>query len=247
MQGKTQMSKTFIVSLWERIFYYLQYVSIFKYIREIKFLKNTPYAFVELWVIGSLIAAFISMILIRYVDLPVTLVWCILAYSFIRVFEIIVYQVNVLLFDQLRNPVSYQLRSYRRLVILLLHNYLEVILWFATSYMILSYSFEVLEQKGNIFTMLLFSFKTMVTFGSGIEEFTSVGHCAVIAQAIIGLFMTLICLARFIGLLPKPETMDDTEKEVAVSEEKVDNSEELLEHIKELEKKIELLTLEVKK
>jgi hypothetical protein len=40
---------------------------------------------------------------------------------------------------------------------------------------------------------------------------TSIGLAVFTVQAIIGLFMTLVVFARFLGLLPPPKTMDDFE------------------------------------
>lgn len=172
------------------------------------------------------------MIFVRYGNLSNILSGIILSYGCIRVFEITVYQVNVLLFDQFKNPASYKLKSYRRMVILLLHNYVEIILWYATTYTILAFNFDLFEQKDSLTSIFLFSFKTMVTFGTDVAKLSNLGHFFVFTQAIIGLFMTLICLARFIGLLPKPDTMDTDEKEK-------DYIKELVVEIKNLEKKLE--------
>lgn len=227
------MSKSYIVSLWGKIFHVLRYISIFEYVRRLKPFRGS-YAFVEAWVVGNLLLSFVGIILAINTELPKILAGIFLAYSFIRVLEITVYQVNVLLFDQYKNPTTYEVKGYRRLVILLLHNYVEIIFWFAASYSILSYTFNVLEQKGTIFDMLLFSFMTMITFGSdSIREISNIGHLVIVNQAIVGLFMTTLCLARFISLLPKPKTKDDSEveeqllheltKEVRILDEKIES------------------------
>lgn len=232
------MSNSYIVSLWERIFHILRYVSVFEYVRRIKSFRGS-YVFVEVWVIGNLIVSLGCIILASNIELPKILAGIVLAYSFIRVLEITVYQVNVLLFDQYKNQTTYEVKGYRRLVILLLHNYIEIIFWFAASYTILSYHLDVFDKQKGIFDTLLFSFITMITFGSNsLKEISSVGHLVIVNQAIVGLFMTMICLARVISLLPKPKTMDNSE-----------NEEQLLhvltEEIKKLEEKVERLTQKI--
>lgn len=169
--------------------------------------------FVEVWVILNLVVSLLCMLMIQSVELSHIVSWFILIYSFTRVLEITVYQVNVMLFDPYQSS-QYSVKSYRRLVILLLHNYVEVIFWFATSYMVLSKSFNVIVSQGTVIDSILFSFITMVTFGSNsLLSFQTGGQSIVFIQAIIGLFMTIISLARVIGLLPKPSTQDEKESE----------------------------------
>ncbi|WP_139125134.1 hypothetical protein [Bacillus solimangrovi] len=159
----------------------------------------------------NLIASLSSMIITKSMEVPLWIAFTILLYSFIRILEITVYQVNVLLFDPYQNA-GYSVRSYRRLVILLLHNYVEVIFWFATSYMIMSEHLNILISKGTITDTLLFSFLTMVTFGANsMSSIQHIGHLIIFVQAVIGLFMTIITLARFIGLLPRPASQDEKE------------------------------------
>src|SRR5206468_2499479 len=64
-----------------------------------------------------------------------------LVYGGLRVFEVVVTQTNVLLFDEWRarrRGVSYALRGYRRILILLLHNYAEVVFWFVAALLVLN-------------------------------------------------------------------------------------------------------------
>lgn len=226
------MSNSYIVSLWSKIFHVLRYVSVFEYVRRIKPFQGS-YGFVEAWVVGNLLLSLGGILFAVNTEIPKIVAGIFLAYSFIRVLEITVYQVNILLFDQYKNPATYEVKGYRRLVILLLHNYVEIIFWFAASYSVLSNTFDLLQQRGTMFDVLLFSFITMITFGSGsIDEVSNIGHIVIFSQAIVGLFMTMICLARFISLLPKPKTKDESEveeqllfelnKEVKKLEEKID-------------------------
>lgn len=198
-----------IVNLWERVFNILRWVSVFQFIIRINpNLKN--HEFVDKWVLGNFLFSFLSMILAKYTPLK-ELRYFLLIYGFLRVFEVFVYQVNVLLFDQY-NARNYSIKSYRRTVILLFHNFVEIIFWFTTSYLILEDNFN---QKLSLIESLYLSFVTMTTFGTTNISFkTNIGMMVIWFQSIIGLFMTLISLARFISLLPTPISMDDRENQM---------------------------------
>lgn len=99
-------------------------------------------------------------------------------------------------------------------MILLLHSYVEIIFWFALFYRNIDWAFETGGVALNsFFASLNLSFVTMTTFGyTAISPKETLGDVLIIIQSIIGLFMTLLILARFISLLPSPETMDEFEK-----------------------------------
>ncbi|SFI18600.1 hypothetical protein SAMN05192551_10810 [Tindallia magadiensis] len=211
---------SFIVKFWSRIFNFLRWISVFQIIRHVfgkkkangenRFVKT--YTFVELWVIGNAIVSIILLIIVKNYAFH-RIYYLFLGYSLIRVFEIFVYQVNVLLFDQLRTD-NYAIKSYRRMVLLLLHNFVEIILWFSISYLILGANFTEDLGSYNLIQVIYFSFVKMTSFGStNLEPKTMVGIQIVWFQSIVGLFMTLIVLSRFIGLLPTPKSMDENEGE----------------------------------
>jgi predicted component of viral defense system (DUF524 family) len=136
-------------------------------------------------------------------------------YGILRVFEILVYQINVLLFDDYKakkQKKEYAIKSYRRTVILLLNNFLEIIIWYAASYGFLSSQFSNIGTE-SISKLIYTSFSVMTGFGNAsIEPISSVGLYAIWAQSFAGLFMTIMSLARFIGLLPVPRSMDENEQ-----------------------------------
>jgi hypothetical protein len=140
-----------------------------------------------------------------------------LCYAGIRIFEIAIYQINVLLFDEYRAEKAsqkYAVGGFRRIVLLLLHNYIEVLCWFALFYRNLSFLFDskhiLLDSLGG---SLYFSLVTMSTLGYGdITPKERGGLFLVFTQISIGIFMALLILARFISLLPKPKTLDEFEK-----------------------------------
>ncbi len=56
---------TFIVNLYEKIFYILEKISIFYWLRRI--IKNISYFFVDAWVLGNLFLSFLAVILTYYI------------------------------------------------------------------------------------------------------------------------------------------------------------------------------------
>ena len=139
----------------------------------------------------------------------------VMAYGSIRIYEIVVYQINVVLFDAHRTSKTVQqhkLRGYRRLVILLLLNYVELIFWFAVLYRHMSDTF--LPVVDTYWSALAVSFTTMSGLGPATSSSTggSIVNAALYAQAVVGLFMTLVVLARFISILPQPKSADKHEQ-----------------------------------
>ena len=136
----------------------------------------------------------------------------------LRVFEVVVYQVNVLLFDHFRaiqRGDTYKLGGYRRLIILLIQNYFEIIFWFAAQYVFFGqlFSFLVEGTADSVLGAVYTSFVVMTSFGvENIDPTGVLAYTIVIAQAMIGLFRTLLSLARFIGLLPAPGTLTKEEQ-----------------------------------
>jgi hypothetical protein len=205
-----------IVELWSWIFDKLRWLSIFQITTKL-YPKLSNRVFVEWWVLGNLIASIIALWSISYSNIK-PLEYFFLGYGVVRIFEIFVYQVNVLIFDEYRatkKNVKYSLHSYRRVVILLLHNFVEIIFWFAASYGVLMSDYKfVPSSTATFFELLYMSFVTMTTFGQPNFTFLSrTGMMLILFQSIVGVFMTLITLARFIGLLPRPHTKDETEQE----------------------------------
>jgi hypothetical protein len=147
-----------------------------------------------------------------------------MCYGFLRTFEIVIYQTNVLLFDEYRAVKAkkkYSVGGYHRIVLLLLHNYFEIILWLACTYTVMAAEFEHKWQSGagTVFGGIYSSFITMTTFGDfDLSPKTNLAAAILIFHATAGLFMTLLSLARFISLLPVPKTLD------AVEIRKIENS-----------------------
>ena len=129
-----------------------------------------------------------------------------------------IYQTNVLLFDEYRAIKAgkeYKLHGYRRIVILLMQNYFEIIFWFAAQYIFFQnmFAFAVDGSHESVLGAVYTSFVVMTSFGFyNVTPLGVLAYSLVLGQAMIGLFMTLLSLARFIGVIPTPKSMDVTEQ-----------------------------------
>ncbi|KAA0258776.1 hypothetical protein FHQ18_02180 [Deferribacter autotrophicus] len=211
--------KSWIVFFWAAVFEFLSYFSLFNTIRLIFPSLRRSYLFVEFYVFCNTITSFFFLVLtttVNYISDSILMFFSI--YGFMRTFEIIIYQINVLLFDEFRALLAgkkYALYGYRRIVILLLHNYLEIACWFGISYMWfslnghISFNGVLIPSFWQVFhesLLLMFAYtsdKIIAESSTALAIFT--------LQAIIGLFMTILVLARFLSLLPNPKSMDEFE------------------------------------
>ncbi len=201
----------FIIEFWANIFSFLSKISIFSFIRKKK--NDNIHIFVERWVLGNLLLA-ITTTLIGYK--VKWFLYIIIGYAILRVFEIIIYQLNVLFFDPYRaekRGKKYEIKSPTRMVILLLHNYVEVMFWYAAIIIaLIQLSGNLLDAtwgeyvRSNILCIATFD-------SSGIQEivgeFYSKLSGIVFLQIISGVIMTIISLARFIGLMPVIDSKND--------------------------------------
>lgn len=203
---------SFIVGFWAKVFGLLSWLTPFQLARSCFPSMKKPGS-VEVWVLTNVVAS------IFFLSLPDVQGWSwwevfLVAYAAIRTVEVVIYQINVLLFDAYRKRKAggrYQLRGLRRLVLLLLHNYVELIFWFAVIYRHMSASFlPITDSFGRSLSM---SFTTMSGFGTvSIQSITPYSEVVLQLQAVVGFIMALIVLARFISLIPEPETADEIEQ-----------------------------------
>ena len=207
--------KSYVVEFYSRIFQVLSWASPFNIIRKlIPSLKNHD-AFIDSWVLIHLVLAAVILFFSSASAITVCeLVFII--YGGIRIFEIVIYQINVLIFDQYRKEIEgkqYSVRSYRRSLILAVHNYFEVLIWFAIFYRNFFDSFISKFDLNTINISLYYSLVTMSTLGYGdIAPRTTEARMMVFTHTVIAIFLTLMILARFISLLPKPKTRSEHEK-----------------------------------
>ena len=213
--------RSWIVEVWARIFAILGVLSLFTAIRNVVPRLKASYRFVEYYVIGNTALSLGALAIVTWRrDVGETLLLAVVTgYGVYRTFEIFVYQVNVLLFDQYRVESAggkYAVKGYRRIVILLLHNCLEIVCWFGVVYMWFYRSGHIVLPAGSpeptFFRVFHESLLVMFSLSPAVSLPASDAGLAVLSvQAIIGLFMTLMVLARFIAVLPTPESMDEDE------------------------------------
>jgi len=208
---------TFIVDLWASIFKILSWVSLFRLVRKLVRSTRGSWKFVDAWVLSHTILALVCVFLLSKTSSGLVRT-IIIIYGLLRLTELVVYQINVAFFDEYRARKAkrdYAIRGYRRLTILTLHNYLEVAFWFAAIYEAFPSSFkpESTLNLGIPLRALGHSLYTMTTFGIPLyHPVDNLGTLVVIGEAVVGLFMAVIVIARTLSLIPTPRTLDKFER-----------------------------------
>lgn len=219
------------------LFDWLRQISIFQQIRNIskrtwnyKFKRNHPHAskeeydnawkehrpfvfgylFPELWVIFNILFAIVGCVVAAKSSGRVISVFFII-YAFLRTFELFVYQINVLLFDPIRSGLSkYRIKSATRMILLLICNIFEYVLWFSVVYI---FMYKAKGRCVDGFRVVLESISTLTNISSP-NDFADLGKefditLVAYIESVIGIFMNIVCLARFISLLPPVQTIDE--------------------------------------
>ncbi len=162
--------------------------------------KNTT-SFSDKWVVIHTIMSVVFMLLM-YNQLLGMFSLAVVGYAFIRIMEIVVYQVNVLLFHPYKAIVEngmncYELQSPYRSIVLLGHNFIEVIFWFTCMTEYFSENNIYLIQAIMNNTIRIFTFNYQIEDGG-------IGNVQIIffIEVICGMLLTIISLAKFIGELP---------------------------------------------
>lgn len=215
----------FVVQTLFIIFYLLERISLFYWIRELSvrraekknvenpFVKS--YIFPEIWAVGNIVIAIVS----HYLAIHTSWKWVLyilIGYAIERTFEMFVYQVNVLFFHRMNSiflepddkkkrtstkvsTEEYVIKSSTRMVIMLIFNMVEYVLQFAVIFAAIG----SLQQDPTMHISLLESFQVFMSLG-GLEVYSS-GILMTVAyiESIIGIFMNILCLARFVGILPE--------------------------------------------
>jgi len=211
------------VKLWETLFrfirYYLPLAFLFRCLKKSLKIKEDEelYALIDAWVHLHLFLAIILWAAFSIVDSVVWLTWIFVIYGILRISDIVIYNINVILFDQYRHNGSkkdHMVRSFRRILICLFINYSEILLWFAIFYRFFKHCFSMPNVcLNNLWGSLYFSIVTMTTLGYGdIKPINNCGACLCGLQTLIGVFWVVVVVARFITVLPKFETRDPDER-----------------------------------
>lgn len=229
------MDKGFLIQTIYLIFYLFERVSVFYVVRALAAVKyhkgvrngtidpnkrsDRPfvmrYIFPEIWVVLNITYAIVFGNLVRGYDGFATWgLWILFAYSFMRVFEMFIYQINVTFFHRLNEvylyapkeedkvaPEAYELKSATRTVIMMIMNMAEYILHFSLMY-------AVVARMGLCDISLSDSFDIFMSLGASGSVNAPFILNLVYYETIVGEFMNLICLGRFIGMLPAVNTID---------------------------------------
>jgi hypothetical protein len=203
--------KSFIVDFWSKVFIRLSWISLFKLVLKIFKISKPSYFFIDMWV--ALHTFLPLLILLLYPVDKFLFNTILIIYGLIRIFEIIVYQINVIFFDEYRAKIKgdrYAIKGFRRIVILLLHNYIEIIIWYAIAYLTFNSAFDHADKFLNTsFKAIALSFYAMTSFGLELAHPSkSIGYFLYFSQAACGVFMVIVVISRFIGLLPAPRSLN---------------------------------------
>jgi hypothetical protein len=209
--------RSFTVSMWSTLFGALRCISVFAAIRRLIPATRQSYLFVDAWVLANLLlsigllAACAALGVAWWEVVPI-------AYAILRMFEILVNQVDFLLFGPYRarkSEARLAVLQYTRLVIHVLQNYAELVFWVALLYRNWDWTFDARGMPLNSFLVSLnFSFVTMTTFGySGVSPNTTqqTGTILVLAESAVGVFMALVVIGSLISGLALPESRDELE------------------------------------
>jgi hypothetical protein len=211
--------RTWVVGWWSEVFRILGYLSLFSLIRLAG--KGRSAGFVEIWVVLHSVAAAASLFgMAAHLGRPPGLfAYVLVIYASARIFEIVVYQINVLLFDEYRARAAqtpYALHGYRRILVLLVHNYFEIVCWFGAVYTFYYRlgGLDVGPGQPDPTVVSVFRDSLLLMFSFNSERYTpagDVGLAVFTVHATVGIFMTIVVFARFLALLPAPQSRDPLE------------------------------------
>ncbi len=157
--------------------------------------------FSEIWVIFNLILSIVTSLIIRnYSDQSIGKILCF--YAAWRSFDIFVYQVNVLLFDPIKVGIKqYRIKSATRMILMLFINFVEYTFWFSSIY--------IFFKDDSYRNILNESFKILANITSG--DFFEGNLLFVVAkiETFFGIFINLVCLARFLSMLPPVKSQNN--------------------------------------
>lgn len=169
---------------------------------------TAKHLFPEVWVLANILFSIIGCFVVG-IKANEWICWIFCIYAILRTFELFVYQINVLLFDPIKfRGDKYKVKSATRTVLLLICNMFEYVLWFSVVYLFMIKGQMSFHEN---FQVIMKSVTTLANIDSPEEQFkhVSIIYVAYI-ESVIGIFMNIVCLARFISLLPSVEINDET-------------------------------------
>jgi hypothetical protein len=168
---------------------------------------------VDLWVLGHLVLAAATYALSFYLSftyaINVTLGTLVILYSAWRIIELVTFLLNQLVSARGGPGGVPRVASYERSFVLAIANYFEVTLWFAAWYSIFVrwgslFVEPSLPRPLSIFreSLAMMLVNTSNSFLPTPSRFVWSAMCF---QSVVGLFLTLVVVARTVASLPRPE------------------------------------------
>lgn len=122
----------------------------------------------------------------------------------IRLIDITQVNVNLSIFDYLRNKKVDYVASLVRVLVNTMINYFEMIICFGTIYLI---NIDKIKNAKSWFDSFYFSITTQLTIGYGDLSPLGINKLIASIQGLIGVFFSLIIISRFIALLPQVKSI----------------------------------------
>ena len=201
-----------LLAIFHTLFSFLKSISIFCIIRKLIYKKkNPPYYFSDLWVLGNLVCSLLFTLVIYLTRNSLIIIGTIISiYGAIRIFEILIYQINVVLFDPFdkngKEKKDYKILSVQRMIIALLCNYFELAFWYTCIMMTITTKIELVSNLSYL-QCLMHNIVCIMTFNIDViqqltNETVEILQQLVFFEVISGMIMTVLSLAKFVGALP---------------------------------------------
>ena len=168
----------------------------------------------ELWVVINLILSLVGKYIITSTKNK-NIAYIFLFTASLRIFAMLIYQINVLFFDRYaqwfmypptkKKKDNYVIQSGTRIIILLLINMIEYVVHFSVIFVALNCISS--NSVGNITISdslkLFFNMHEPTTFSNSNILFFAYSEVG------IGMFMNILCIARMLNLLPNTKTVEN--------------------------------------
>lgn len=166
---------------------------------------------VDLWVILNGIASVVALSCAIHLSSSSPVLVIFKWYAIVRITEMVAYQLRVNFVDPYEGS-EHTVRSFRRITLLVLHNYLEFIVWFASLYVIWRNEFSSPAVLTTWIGAIYCSVGTMTTLGAGnLVPATDKARLLVTTHVGVAIFWTLLIISHFVGFLPRPRSLDERE------------------------------------
>lgn len=130
----------------------------------------------------------------------------------LRIWELTLYSLQAVFFVSERTGGAPAVPTVRRVALLSFVNFAELVLWFAAYYRFLlpSGAVEVSGPAGLV--IIHHSLVEMVANSGGVKMVSPVAWSVSVLHVALGLFMTLVVVARVVSMLPRPVSLDPSER-----------------------------------